>query len=189
LKELDGPLKEYRKNSTFDWRKVKLIVEDEETWQLRFKFWNFLQSNTLFAKSATTPSLDEQRRLANQRMFAIASEGVYGVEDYIARPDLAGKYSSSLIYYDPSSCVKLGLAFGMFPNVLRTLGSERVLDIAEENGRLENWGCFALTEIGHGSNARGMKTQATYEVATKSFIIHTPDFEVRKLTDFDHRIH
>ena len=68
----------------------------------------------------------------------------------------------------------------MFPNVIRSLGSERLLDCVEENMKMENWGCFALTEIGHGSNARGMKTTATFDIKTQSFVLNTPNFEAAK---------
>lgn len=80
-----------------------------------------------------------------------------------------------LMFVDGSLAVKFGVQFGLFGGSIQKLGTKKHHDrYLTEAGQTELLGCFAMTETGHGSNVRGIKTTATYEKASDSIIIHTP---------------
>lgn len=89
-----GPLDEYRKKASFDWRKLKLFLEGEERiryevsfdiLQLRlvlepFAFQNqiygIMAKDPIFSRPPTTPSLEENRNLTFKRLRRLHEYGI-----------------------------------------------------------------------------------------------------------------
>lgn len=55
----------------------------------------------------------------------------------------------------------------MFEELLRQMGTERHADLLKKCENLEVFGCFALTEMKHGSNTKEIKTTAHYDPNTE----------------------
>jgi len=80
-----------------------------------------------------------------------------------------------LMFVDGSLAVKFGVQFGLFGGSIHNLGSKKHHNTyLTDAGEAKLLGCFAMTETGHGSNVRGVKTTATYLHDEKALVIHTP---------------
>ncbi len=131
-------------------------------------------------------STPEHRRRVFEWLDLLAKEGLgalpypraYGGADdfraFSATVETLGLHDQSLV-------VKFGVQFGLFTGSIAVLGTERHhtrwLGPAM---RLELPGCFAMSELGHGSNVRDLRTEARYDRTTGEFVIHTPDDDARK---------
>jgi acyl-CoA oxidase len=81
---------------------------------------------------------------------------------------------------DLSLLVKMGVQFGLFGGAVHRLGTEKHLPLLRDIGIVDLPGCFAMSESGHGSDVRSIRTQARYDAEAGEFVVHTPDETARK---------
>ena len=116
--------------------------------------------------------------LAAQGWGALAFPKAYGGADRIEAFIVAFE---TLAYHDLSLVIKFGVQFGLWGGSVHQLGTtahhERYLKAI---GKLELPGCFAMTELGHGSNVRELETTALYDAETETFVIDTPHHGAHK---------
>jgi acyl-CoA oxidase len=130
--------------------------------------------------------LARQRELAFQWCQALADEGLgalalpreYGGEDDFAKFMAAFE---TIATHDISLTIKFTVQFGLWLGAVLLLGTreqhERYL---RQIGTFELPGCFAMTEIGHGSNVRELATTARYDPPQQEFVIDSPGFAAGK---------
>jgi acyl-CoA oxidase len=126
-------------------------------------------------------SYQEHRERVLTAVRAIADEGLgslaFPVEHGGAGdPGASVAVFETLAYGDLSVLVKFGVQFGLFGGSVHQLGTERHhVAYLKRIGTLDLPGCYAMTETGHGSNVRDLETTATYEAASRSLVINTPN--------------
>lgn len=77
--------------------------------------------------------------------------------------------------------MKFGVQFGLFGGSILFLGTrDHHLKYLPDTARLDLLGCYAMTEMGRGSNLRDLETTAHYERKSQELIIHTPTESARK---------
>ncbi len=119
-----------------------------------------------------THVLNQTEFLAKKGYGSMAYPASYGGTENM--PGYAAIFEN-MMYVDGSLAVKFGVQFGLFGGSIQKLGTKKHHDsYLSKTGKTQLLGCFAMTETGHGSNVRGVKTTATYDKETDSIIIHTP---------------
>lgn len=122
--------------------------------------------------------LEQLKVLAAEGIGALSYPEEYGGADDMGRFAVAFETTA---YYDISLTIKFGVQFGLFGGTIHALGTKRHHDrYLRQAGTLELPGCFAMTEMGHGSNVADIETTATYDPASGEFEIHTPSDSAQK---------
>lgn len=85
---------------------------------------------------------------------------------------------------DPQLGTRVGVHLGLFGNCIKGNGTdEQIRYWLQERGALfikGIYGCFAMTELGHGSNVAQLQTRAVYNPDSDTITINTPDLTATK---------
>lgn len=123
-------------------------------------------------------SMEQQREMTMKRIEYLLDNGVFqgwltgkGPEAELRKfafLDVVG-------IFDHSLAIKIGVHFFLWGGAIQFFGTKR-----HHNKWLQDTedyvvkGCFSMTELGHGSNVRGIETITTSDSNTGEFIINTP---------------
>jgi acyl-CoA oxidase len=87
----------------------------------------------------------------------------------------------TLAFHDLSLVIKVGVQFGLFAGSIQRLGTNyHHQKYLPDSASARLLGCFAMTEIGHGSNVQRLETIASYERESGCFLLHSPTFSAGK---------
>ena len=174
-----GPLDIYRTKATFDWRRFRIKFHGEDILDLKMRIWKHLQKDSIFAhKSEET--LDSKRASTFEKVQRLIELDFVPFEDAMSEPQKSMAWNGAVGMYDWSVAARKMLLVDFLISNVFGAGTERHQGFIQDLIQGKALGCFALTEISHGTNTKAMRTTATYEINEDVFILNTPDFEAAK---------
>jgi len=149
--------------------------------ELRQKLRTVLNEDVFKSRFGLT--LDQERALTTQRIQRICDFITKNIppEKYLKDLSVFSAIFEELHYCDLSLSIKAGVHFGLCFAAIRDLGNPtQAQKFLKGMMDYSIPGCFAMTELSHGSNVAALKTTATYDAAAQEFVIHTPDDSAQK---------
>lgn len=171
----------------FDTAEMRKLLDDHNFDDRDWLFGLLMQSKLFCPKTSggkvfVTPdfnqSKEQQREVTMKRIEYLLDRGVFN--GWLTKTGVeAEKRKFALLdvigIYDHSLAIKVGVHFFLWGGAIQFFGTKRHHDKWLKD--TENYvvkGCFAMTELGHGSNVRGIETITTYDKNTGEFVINTP---------------
>ncbi|KAJ0989396.1 hypothetical protein J5N97_007752 [Dioscorea zingiberensis] len=174
------------KPATFDTRELRRVLDGHDV-EIRDWLFRLMEGSPLFRRVAGgavfaapdyNQTMEQQREATMRRIGYLLDNGAF--DGWLTRPGPESELRKFAAFeavgiYDHSLAIKLGVHFFLWGGAIQFFGTKRHHDKWLKD--TENYlvkGCFAMTELGHGSNVRGIETIATYDTNSGEFIINTP---------------
>ncbi|XP_039123252.1 acyl-coenzyme A oxidase 3, peroxisomal-like [Dioscorea cayenensis subsp. rotundata] len=174
------------KPAAFDTKELRCVLDGHHV-EIRDWVFRVMEESHLFRRVSSgmgivmpdyNQTMEQQREATMRRIGYLLDKRVFDgwVTSFGPESELKKLAMNEVLgIYDHSLAIKLGVHFFLWGGAIQFFGTKRHHDKWLKD--TENYlvkGCFAMTELGHGSNVRGIETIATYDVNNGEFVINTP---------------
>lgn len=157
---------------------------DGEHWEVRELVKQIITQPEFKYFESTDHHAFRKQVLAWTKRIADAGIGRISLPKYLGGEEDQPKSlaaTETLGFHDLSLMIKCGVQFGLFAGSIQRLGTEsHHRKYLADAASCQLMGCFAMTEIGHGSNVQWLETTATYDPEHEEFLVHSPSFSAGK---------
>ncbi|KAK7330793.1 hypothetical protein VNO77_24993 [Canavalia gladiata] len=157
-----------RNKTQFDVDEMKIVwAGSRHAFQVSDKMARLVASDPVFRK-------DDRTMLSRKELFKNTMRKATYAWKRIVELRLSEEEASMLRSYVDQPAFT-DLHWGMFVPAIKGQGTQeqqqKWLPLAY---KMQIIGCYAQTELGHGSNVQGLETTATFDPKTEEFVIHSP---------------
>ena len=168
-------LAEWKEKANIDGHQfARFCLQDLYEW--RKKVNRFVDSDPDFRDFNTYKydTRDESRRRVNVLLAKMLKKFTFTTQNYEKQFWKQTSIFECMASGYGEVATKIAVHCFLYAKTILTLGNESHRHFAQRAFEAKDMGCFALTEIGHGSNVQGCITTATYDVKNQEFLINTP---------------
>lgn len=147
-----------------------------EIYQYRKKVMSFIRENKSISsfKEYLYDNRNDARWEVNKILVKVMKEFPFNTKDYDNQFWLQMAVFDCMGIHTASVATKIGVNLFLYAKTIMVLGSEHHRKYSQRAFEGKDFGCFALTEIAHGSNVQGCITTAKYVVDGEYFVLNTP---------------
>ena len=165
-----NPLDHYRnKGAHFDADLLKRTIWGE-LWETKERMLkSIIDSDKFRHEDDIGATCDQQYVTVLENIESILKTGALHYTDEMEEENskIHGCIGEVILSYDLSFGTLLGVSTTLFHDTVLVLGTEKHKQYLARIKTFDLIGCFALTEIGHGTDVMGMETTATYNHETR----------------------